>query len=123
MVYLLQADANLKAAIIYGVRRHGPEVDFKRAEAVPLTGVKDPEVLAISAREGRVLVSHDERTMPRHLRDFTRHTHSPGIIIVPDEMGIGPAIESILLICASCQPEEPKDAICIATSLSIYRPS
>jgi hypothetical protein len=61
--------------------------------------------------------------MPRHLRDFTRHTQSPGVIIVPDDMGIGPAIESILLICGSCQPAELQNAICLATSLSIYRPS
>ena len=122
MVHLLQADANLKAAIVFGVRRHGPEIDFKRAEAVPLTGIKDPEVLAIAAKERRILVTHDERTMPRHLRDFTRHTPSPGVIIVPEDMAIGAAIESILLICGSTHAEELQDAICMATSLSIYRP-
>jgi predicted nuclease of predicted toxin-antitoxin system len=123
MVHLLQADANLKAAIVHGVRRHGPrEIDFKRAEAVPLTGVKDPEVLAIAAREERVLVSHDQRTLPRHLRDFTRHSRSPGVILVPKDMGIGLAIERILLICATSSSEELQDSICLATSLAIYRP-
>jgi len=62
MIHLLQADANLKSAVVYGVRRHAPEVDFQRAEAVPLWGIKDPEVLAIAAQEGRVLVSHDENS-------------------------------------------------------------
>ncbi len=29
-----------------------------------LEGVKDPEVLAIAAQKGRILVSHDRKTMP-----------------------------------------------------------
>ena len=31
----------------------------------------DPDVLAVAAREGRILVSHDFGTMPRHFRDFS----------------------------------------------------
>lgn len=43
-----QADADLKHAIVNGVRRRVPSIDFQRAGEVPLDGVPDPEVLAIA---------------------------------------------------------------------------
>ncbi len=47
-----------------GVVRQEPKVDFQNAFNAGLEGVKDSEVLAIAARQGRVLVSHDRKTMP-----------------------------------------------------------
>lgn len=55
-------------------------------------GVADPDVLALAAAQDRVLVSHDLKTMPRHLGDFLQaHGFSPGLIIVPQHMPIGQA--------------------------------
>jgi hypothetical protein len=51
----LQADADLKHAIVAGTLRRTASVDFRRAEAVPLEGLADPSVLALAAEEGRVL--------------------------------------------------------------------
>lgn len=44
---------------------------------------KDPEVLAVAAGEGRVLVLHDQKTRPRHFVEFVAHTPSPGLLIIP----------------------------------------
>jgi hypothetical protein len=35
-----------------------------------LRGVPDDQVLAEAAREGRILLSHDHRTIPRHFATF-----------------------------------------------------
>ncbi len=35
-----------------------------------LSGLSDPEVLALAARDGRALVTHDKSTMPTHFRRF-----------------------------------------------------
>ena len=47
-----------------------------------LEGLSDPEVLELAARERRVLVSHDKRTMPIH---FTARVasdlRSPGVLL------------------------------------------
>jgi hypothetical protein len=58
------ADASLNAAIVSGVARVEPTVDFLRGTI--LEGLRDDEVLRISCREARILVTHDIQTIPRH---------------------------------------------------------
>jgi predicted nuclease of predicted toxin-antitoxin system len=58
------ADENLRRAIVLGVRRRDPGVSFVEAFEVGAVGKSDPAVLGIAAREGRIVVSHDVRTMP-----------------------------------------------------------
>lgn len=64
------ADADLNKAIVTGVVRREPSVDFMTAQAAGLRGMKDPEVLELAAKEERILVSHDAGTMPGHFRQF-----------------------------------------------------
>ena len=61
------ADADLNKAIVTGVLRREPTVDFLTAQAAGLRGLKDPEVLALAAKLGRILVSHDARDDARSL--------------------------------------------------------
>jgi len=94
-----QADADLRLAIITGTLRRAASLDFQRAEAVPLEGLDDPRVLALAAEEGRVLVSHDVNTMPRHFRDFTQKQESPGLILIPQKgVSLKQAIDGLILI-------------------------
>ena len=44
-----QADADLNQAIVTGVLRREPAIDFQTAFVAKLEGLKDPEVLAIAA--------------------------------------------------------------------------
>jgi len=68
--------------------------------------VLDPEVLALAADEGRILVSHDSQTMPKHFRQFTEVRHSPGLFLVSQDLPVGRAVESLLLICEASEPDE-----------------
>ena len=61
-----QADNDLDHRIVIGTRRLAPTIDFQTAPALDLHGRADPEVLALAAQEGRILVTHDRRTMPGH---------------------------------------------------------
>lgn len=54
-----QADNDLDQRIVVATKRLDPGVDFQTAPALGLHDVDDPDVLALAAREGRVLVSHD----------------------------------------------------------------
>jgi hypothetical protein len=76
------ADANLDQDIVAGVLRREPEVDFELPQGIIPQGMKDPEV-AIAASLGRVLVTHDVRTMPRHFGEFITRKACPGLILVP----------------------------------------
>ncbi len=64
-----QADADLKQTIVSGVLRRQPKIDFHSANEANLEGLDDAEVLAIAAREHRVLVTHDRKTMPTRNRE------------------------------------------------------
>ena len=61
--------------------------------------MKDREVLALACREQRILVSHDVGTMPAHFRRFRSDGNSsPGVLLIPQSLDIGPAIEELVLI-------------------------
>src|SRR2546427_3238358 len=52
-----QADADLDNRIVRGIKRRGPEVDFRTAHAAGLSKLSDTEVLKVAAESGRVLVT------------------------------------------------------------------
>ncbi len=117
----LQADADLKHAIVAGTLRRAASVDFRRAEAVPLEGLADPSVLALSAEEGRVLVSHDVNTMERHFRDFIQNQNSPGLILIPQaRVSIRQAVDGLILLWAVLDAADLENRVCVFPSLVIY---
>ena len=74
-------------------------MDFLTAHAAELRGMQDPEVLALAAREGRILVSNDAGTMPGHIRRFGEAgNRTGGVFLIPQTLEIGVAIEELLLI-------------------------
>ncbi|MBV8844085.1 MAG: hypothetical protein JO307_14850 [Bryobacterales bacterium] len=55
---------------------------------------------------GRVLVSHDVRTMPRWFKQCIGERRCAGLILVPDRLPIRDAIEDLLLIWQLTDGEE-----------------
>jgi predicted nuclease of predicted toxin-antitoxin system len=62
----LLADENFKTAIVAGLRRVAEGVDLVRVQDVGLRKADDPTILAWAATEGRILLTHDIRTIPDH---------------------------------------------------------
>lgn len=93
------ADADLNKAIVSGVLRREPSLDFLTAHAAGLRGMTDTEVLALAAEQERVIVSHDVGTMPAHFRAFrSAGKRSAGLFLVPQTLHISRAIDELLLI-------------------------
>jgi uncharacterized protein DUF5615 len=106
------ADADLNEGIVAGCLRREPEMDFLSANDADLEGVPDPEVLALAAAQYRILVSHDFQTMPRHFGDFLQAGNSsPGVILVPQRLPVGDAIEELVLIWAVSDADEWQNRI------------
>ena len=105
------ADADFNQKIILGLLRREPTIDFQTASQGDVIGRPDPEVLAIAARGNRILISHDRGTMPTHFTRFTATQSSPGLILVSQEINIGPAIKDLLLIWAASTLAEWRDKI------------
>ena len=101
------ADADFNKAILNGVLRRDPSVDFQTALVAGLQGKKDPEVLVLAAAGGRVLVSHDLGTMPGHFRSFREGGgQSPGVFLISQSFEIGSAIEELFLIWFASEAAE-----------------
>jgi len=106
------ADADLNRAIVSGVLRREPSLDFLTAQAAGLRGMSDLEVLALAAEQQRVLVSHDVGTMPAHFREFRRAgRQSSGVFLVPQSLEIGTAIDELLLVWLASEASEWKDRV------------
>jgi hypothetical protein len=101
-----QADADLKHAIVSATLRREPTIDFRSAPSADLAGRDDMEVLAIAAKEGRVLVSHDSRTMPGHFAEFISNRTSTGVVIASQRLGIAVVVEELLLIWSASDADE-----------------
>lgn len=106
-----QADADLNHKVVTGLRRREPALDFQSALNGGVFGKSDPEVLAIAARERRVLVSHDRQTMPAHFARFVLTQPSPGLIIIAQHLDIGLAIEELLMIWSVSDASEWENAV------------
>jgi hypothetical protein len=92
-------------------------MSFRSAQSARLDGVSDPEVLAFAADEGRILVSHDFQTIPRYFREFTKGRRSPGVLLVRQDLPVGEAIETLVLIGEASDADEWVNRLCLAPSL------
>lgn len=99
------ADENFNNDILRGVLLRLPEWDMVRVQDVDLSGAKDPDILEWAAREGRVLLTHDVRTMTASaIARINAGLPMPGIVAVSKSLLIGKVIEDILLL-AQCGRE------------------
>lgn len=73
-------------------------MDIVRIQDVGLSGVDDPTVLEWTAREGRVLLTHDVATITRYAYDRVRDGKPmPGVFEVDRGLPSGFVIEEVLL--------------------------
>ena len=101
-----QADADLNENIAKGVLRRQPQIDFTTANEAGFEGVPDEDVLSIAASDGRILVTHDRKTMPSHFAEFIVNRESPGVIIVPKNAEVARVIDDLMLIWNASAADE-----------------
>jgi hypothetical protein len=97
----LAADENFDSAIIRGLVRRNPELDLVRVQDEGLSGADDPSILEWSARDGRILLTHDVTTITHYAYERVRTGQlMPGVFEVNLEAPFGKIIEDILLLAA-----------------------
>lgn len=106
------ADADLHLAIVLALQRREPTLDFQTATEAGLTDLDDPEVLALAAASGRILVTHDRRSMPHHFATFIANRECPGVIIAPQKLPIATTVEELTLIWALTDHAEWVNRLC-----------
>jgi hypothetical protein len=99
------ADENFHNDIVRGLLRRRPELDIVRLQEIGFIGTDDPTVLEWTAQEGRVLLTHDVKTIPSYAYERVQQGQPmPGVFEVVPDISIGQAIEEILLL-AECSLE------------------
>jgi hypothetical protein len=107
-----QADNDLDERIITATKRLEPAIDFQRAPEIGLhLGVSDDQVLALAAKDGRVLVTHDRKTMPDHFERFIANNSSPGLIVISKTLPVGKAAGWLHLIWGASEAKEYVNSI------------
>jgi hypothetical protein len=98
----LAADENLDNDILRGLRRILPDVDLIRVQDTEVFRADDPTVLQWCALEGRVLLTHDVRTITKFAMDrLNAGLVMPGVIEISKRIPIGAVIADLELI-ATC---------------------
>jgi hypothetical protein len=95
----LLADENFNNDIVRGLIRLAPELDIVRAQDVGLANTEDDRILAWSADQGRIVLTHDVSTMTAFAFERVAAGLSmPGVFQIGRTVSIGRAIEELLLL-------------------------
>lgn len=79
----LLIDQDFDQDLLRGLLRRVPDLDAITAYEVGMSKAPDPELLAWAAEAGRVLITHDRRTMPAHAaRRLAAGDEIAGVIVV-----------------------------------------
>lgn len=101
----LLADENLDNRIVHGILRARPFLDIVRVQDVGLYGADDPTVLEWAAAEGRILITHDVKTITRFAYErVAAGQPMPGVFEISKFLPLSKAIEDLLLL-AECSRE------------------
>jgi len=99
-----QADADIRQQIVLAVRRLEHSIDFASAADSKLIGTADPHILDFAAREGRVLVTHDRRTMIEHFRNHLEQAKlSPGVFLVSQFAATNAVAEALVMVWSASE--------------------
>jgi hypothetical protein len=106
------ADENFHNDILKGLRKRIPNLDIIRVQDTEMYMSDDVSLLAWAAQEGRILITHDIKTMPRHVYQRVREGLAmPGVIELADDVGIGDAIEELTIMILTGFPADFENQI------------
>src|SRR5262249_14168260 len=104
---VVNGDENFNGSSIRGLMRRQPEIDLVRVQDIGLSGADDRAVLAWAAREGRVLLTHDQATVPKYAYERIKAgLPMPGVFVGDTNLPVQQAINDILLLVECSEEHE-----------------
>ncbi len=93
------ADENFDNNILRGVLSKNPDFDCIRVQDTEVYQAKDPIVLAWAAEQGRILLTHDVKTMSHYADERVQSGMSmPGVFEIRQQVPLAQAINELLII-------------------------
>ncbi len=106
------ADENLVSAILRGLLRRKPDIDIVRAQDQSLANTDDRIILEWAAKQERIVLTHDLRTMPNFAYErIANQQKMSGLIVMRQDIHIGTAIDDILLIVECMVSKELENGV------------
>lgn len=103
----LLIDQDLDHDILRGLIRRIPQLDAVTAFEIGLGKATDPQLLTWAAQEGRIVITHDRKTMPTHAADLMGQGENiAGLFVVPRSMPLHHMIEDLELMVTCSENEE-----------------
>jgi hypothetical protein len=111
-VIALAIDENFDHHILRALLRRVPELDVRTVQQESLHGASDPDVLAWAAGEGRVLLTHDVRTITRFAYErVERGEPMPGVIEIPSRATVTEVLDDLVLVVSCSAARDCKDQV------------
>jgi hypothetical protein len=87
--------------------RRIPALDVVTAFEMGMSEATDPELLAWAAKEGRIIITHDRKTMPNHAAHLmVAGKNIAGLIIVPRRIPLRQVVDDLELMIACSEADE-----------------
>jgi hypothetical protein len=103
----LLIDQDFDHDILRALERRIPGLDYVTTAEMGLSKTPDPELLEWAMNKRRVILTHDQSTMPDHIAERMSNGHDIfGVIIVPRSLPIRLAIEELELIVGGSGQQE-----------------
>jgi predicted nuclease of predicted toxin-antitoxin system len=105
-------DESFNNDVVRGVLRRMPDLDIVRAQDEGLSGVDDTVVLAHAASEGRIVLTHDVRTLIAAAWDRVRAGEPmPGVFAVAQNVATAVVVEELFVISHCSDSTEWRDQV------------
>jgi uncharacterized protein DUF5615 len=103
----LLIDQDLDHDILRGLLRRIPQLDAVTAFEIRLMKATDSQLLTWAAQEGRIIVTHDRRTMPTHAADLMgKGENIAGLFVVPRSLPLHQVLADLELMITCSENDE-----------------
>jgi Domain of unknown function (DUF5615) len=103
----LLIDQDFNHHVLRGLTARVPGLDAVTARQAGLSSASDPDLFAWAASEGRVLVTHDKKTMPDHAAErLASGERIAGVLIIPRRLRIAEVIDELEIIVECSEADD-----------------
>ena len=108
----LLTDENFDKDIVRGLTRRLPQLDILSGRDVGLMSRPDLVILRWAANESRTILTHDIQTMVPDAKQLVAQGEPmAGVILVPNKLGVGRAINDLEIMVQCYSQSEMRDRI------------
>ena len=106
------ADENFNGRIVERLCQRFEDLDIVRIQDTDFYGAPDPAVLDWAAQEERIVLTHDVQTLVNDAYERIKQGLSmPGVILVPNTLAIGLAVNELEIALGAGQPQDFEDRV------------